>query len=136
MTSERVKSIINGFKLNWINLRDAGSGKILWQSTDDFSVPNEEHQAFVPKKILRCKTVSREISFSSAETLENFWLHQEVFFNGNIIEEWTFEFGFVIPGSTNTWQSLFEADKADRMIPAKLLRYIWLLLVGVMRLPV
>ncbi|GAA55879.1 retinal rod rhodopsin-sensitive cGMP 3' 5'-cyclic phosphodiesterase subunit delta [Clonorchis sinensis] len=36
--------------------------------------------------------------------------------------EWTFEFGFVIPGSTNTWQSLFEADKADRMIPAKLLR--------------
>ncbi|KER27448.1 hypothetical protein T265_05489 [Opisthorchis viverrini] len=39
------------------------------------------------------------------------------------INEWTFEFGFVIPGSTNTWQSLFEADKADRMIPAKLLRY-------------
>ncbi|OON16849.1 hypothetical protein X801_07325 [Opisthorchis viverrini] len=37
------------------------------------------------------------------------------------LEEWTFEFGFVIPGSTNTWQSLFEADKADRMIPAKLL---------------
>ncbi|OON16850.1 hypothetical protein X801_07326 [Opisthorchis viverrini] len=42
--------------------------------------------SFVPKKILRCKTVSRELSFSSAEALENFWLHQEVFFNGNIIE--------------------------------------------------
>ncbi|KAA3676396.1 retinal rod rhodopsin-sensitive cGMP 3',5'-cyclic phosphodiesterase subunit delta [Paragonimus westermani] len=35
--------------------------------------------------------------------------------------DWTFEFGFVIPGSTNSWQSLIQADTSDRMIPAKLL---------------
>ena len=28
---------------------------------------------------------------------------------GRCLEEWNFEFGFVIPESTNTWQSLIEA---------------------------
>ncbi|RTG80444.1 retinal rod rhodopsin-sensitive cGMP 3',5'-cyclic phosphodiesterase subunit delta [Schistosoma bovis] len=38
--------------------------------------------------------------------------------------DWSFEFGFVIPGSTNTWQSLIQSDSADRMIPAKVLSYL------------
>lgn len=37
--------------------------------------------------------------------------------------EWSFEFGFVIPGSTNTWQSLIEAAPESQMIPHNLLRY-------------
>jgi hypothetical protein len=36
--------------------------------------------------------------------------------------EWTFSFGFVIPGSTNTWQSLIEAAPESQMIPANLLK--------------
>ena len=31
------------------------------------------------------------------------------FFPGRCLEEWNFDFGFVIPESTNTWQSLIEA---------------------------
>ncbi|CAL8077659.1 unnamed protein product [Calicophoron daubneyi] len=77
--------------------------------------------ACVPKKVLRCKAVSRELNFSSQEAMENFWLEQKVFFNEQPVEDWSFEFGFVIPGSTNTWQSLIQADAADRMIPAKVL---------------
>ncbi|CAH8669026.1 unnamed protein product [Schistosoma margrebowiei] len=132
MGHEKCESILKGFKLyvflsrnhhsrNWMNLRDADSGKILWQSTDDFSVPDIEHEARVPRKILKCKSVSREINFSSKEQLENFWLEQEVFLRDQSIENWSFEFGFVIPGSTNTWQSLIQSDSADRMIPAKVL---------------
>ncbi|CAF4847268.1 unnamed protein product, partial [Rotaria sp. Silwood2] len=34
---------------------------------------------------------------------------------------WEFSFGFVIPGSTNTWQSLIEAAPENQMIPANLL---------------
>ena len=34
-----------------------------------------------------------------------------------------FEFGFVIPGSTNTWQSLIEAAPQSQMMPANVLRY-------------
>ncbi|VDP76973.1 unnamed protein product [Schistosoma mattheei] len=98
MGHEKSESILKGFKLNWMNLRDADSGKILWQSTDDFSVPDIEHEAHVPRKILKCKSVSREINFSSKEQLENFWLEQEVFLRDQSIESEC----FII-----VWDSLF-----------------------------
>ncbi|XP_010173623.2 retinal rod rhodopsin-sensitive cGMP 3',5'-cyclic phosphodiesterase subunit delta [Antrostomus carolinensis] len=109
------------FQRNWMNLRDAETGKILWQGTEDLSVPGVEHEARVPKKILKCKAVSRELNFSSAEQMEKFRLEQKVYFKGQCLEEWFFEFGFVIPNSTNTWQSLIEAAPESQMMPANVL---------------
>ncbi|KAL1241200.1 5'-cyclic phosphodiesterase subunit delta,Retinal rod rhodopsin-sensitive cGMP 3' [Trichinella pseudospiralis] len=117
----RATEILKGFKLNWMNLRDGETGKILWQSTDDLSQPGIEHQARVPKKILKCRIVSREINFSSAEQMEKFWLEQKVYLKNEVIERWQFEFGFVIPNSTNTWQSVIEAAPEAHMLPAGLL---------------
>jgi retinal rod rhodopsin-sensitive cGMP 3',5'-cyclic phosphodiesterase subunit delta len=73
--------------------------------------------------------------------MTQFRLEQRVYFKGTIIEgknkndfyiekrfffyyylEWSFSFGFVIPGSTNTWQSLIEAAAENQMIPANLLK--------------
>lgn len=118
---ERAREILRGFKLNWMNLRDAETGKILWQGTEDLSVPGVEHEARVPKKILKCKAVSRELNFSSAEQMEKFRLEQKVYFKGQCLEEWSFEFGFVIPNSTNTWQSLIEAAPESQMMTASVL---------------
>jgi retinal rod rhodopsin-sensitive cGMP 3',5'-cyclic phosphodiesterase subunit delta len=78
-------------------------------------------KARVPKKILKCRQVAREINFSSEEELKNLKLQQNVYFNNKLIEEWFFEFGFVIPSSTNTWQSVIEAAPESQMIPASLL---------------
>lgn len=102
------------------------------------STPDVEHEARVPKRILKCRAVSREINFSSQEEMKQFRLEQRVFFKGTVIEglplvlfnekrfqvnlEWAFSFGFVIPGSTNTWQSLIEAAPESQMIPANLLK--------------
>ncbi|KAL5490866.1 hypothetical protein EMCRGX_G016058 [Ephydatia muelleri] len=119
--SDRAKMIVRGFKLNWMNLRDAESGKILWQSNDDLSQPGAEHEARVPKKVLKCKAVSREINFSSEQQLENLRLEQSIQFKGKPMEEWFFDFGFVIPGSTNTWQSVIEAAPESQMMPASAL---------------
>ena len=55
-----------------MNLRDADTGKILWQGNEDLSLPDVEHEARVPKKILKCRAVSREINFSSVEPMEKF----------------------------------------------------------------
>uniref|UniRef100_A0A3B3SN63 Phosphodiesterase 6D, cGMP-specific, rod, delta n=1 Tax=Paramormyrops kingsleyae TaxID=1676925 RepID=A0A3B3SN63_9TELE len=180
---DRAKEILRGFKLNWMNLRDAETGKVLWQGTEDLSLPGVEHEARVPKKILKCKAVSRELNFSSSEKLEKFRLEQKVLFKGQCLEgrlssfdavqfcavlarsvpdlsrrvlfehwqvifacksgkaseiivgclqtrlrfspsfpaEWFFEFGFVIPNSTNTWQSLIEAAPESQMMPANVL---------------
>jgi len=115
------EDLLKGFKLNWMNLRDASSGKVLWQSSDDLSVTGVDHEARVPKKILKCKAVSREINFTSKESMDKFRLEQRVFFKGNCLEEWFFDFGFVIPGSTNTWQSVIEAAPESQMMSASVL---------------
>ena len=47
-----------------MNLRDADAGKILWLGNDDLLVPEDEHEARVPKKIPKCRAVSREINFT------------------------------------------------------------------------
>ncbi|CAL1272896.1 unnamed protein product [Larinioides sclopetarius] len=121
----KAEDILQGFKLNWMNLRDADSGKVLWQGSEDLSKPDVEHEARVPKKILRCRAVSREINFSSIEPMEKFRLEQRVLFKGRCLEvyilEWFFDFGFVIPNSTNTWQSLIEAAPESQMMPANVL---------------
>ena len=44
------------------------------------SQPDVEHEARVPKQILNCRAVSKEINFSSIEPLENFRLEQKVLF--------------------------------------------------------
>lgn len=117
----RAEDILKGFRVNWMNLRDADTGKILWQGNEDLSLPEVEHEARVPKKILKCRAVSREINFSSIEPMEKFRLEQKVLYRGRCLEEWNFEFGFVIPNSTNTWQSLIEAAPESQMMPARVL---------------
>lgn len=117
----KAEDILQGFRVNWMNLRDADTGKILWQGNEDLSTPDGEHEARVPKKILKCRAVSREINFSSIEPMEKFRLEQKVLFKGRCLEEWNFDFGFVIPDSTNTWQSLIEAAPESQMMPAKVL---------------
>lgn len=48
-------------------------------------------KARVPKKILKCRAVSREVNFSSAEELESFRLVQKVYFKDKCIEgTWLF----------------------------------------------
>lgn len=53
--------------------------------------------------------------------MEKFRLEQKVLYRGRCLEEWSFEFGFVIPNSTNTWQSLIEAAPESQMMPARVL---------------
>lgn len=103
-------------------MRDADGGKIFWQGSEDLSLPDIEHVARVPKNILQCRAVSREFNFTSKEQMEKFRLEQKVLFKGRCLEEWNFEFGFVMPESTNTWQSIMEAAPESQMMPASVLK--------------
>ncbi|XP_045763982.1 retinal rod rhodopsin-sensitive cGMP 3',5'-cyclic phosphodiesterase subunit delta [Maniola jurtina] len=118
---DRIKAILNGFQINHMNLRDVDTGKILWQHNEDMSNPDVEHEARVPKRILKCRVVSREMNFSSIESMDKFRLEQKVLFKGRCLEEWFFEFGYVIPNSSNTWQSIIESAPESQMMPANVL---------------
>lgn len=52
------------------------AGKVIWQHNEDMSNPDVEHEARVPKRILKCRVVSREMNFSSVEPIEKFRLEQ------------------------------------------------------------
>jgi len=112
--------VAEGFSINWIKMKDAESGKVIWEHNHEWDL-NSEVEAHVPKSILECRAVSREINFSSKEKIENFRLLQKVVLHGETIEEWHFDFGFVIPGSTNTWEQVIDAAAPDEMIPAEYL---------------
>lgn len=71
---------------NWMILRDADSGKVIWQENKDFSSTNEEHVAKVPIRILDLRAVSREINFSTIEPMENFRLDQKVCKHTKLLE--------------------------------------------------
>lgn len=118
---QRGDKIQKGFQINYMILRDADTGKVIWQENKDFSSCDVEHEARVPVKILDLRAVSREINFSTIESMENFRLDQKVLFKGRIMEEWFFEMGWVGANTTNTWQSTIEAAPESQMMPAKVL---------------
>ncbi len=125
------KIISNGMRILEMNMNDYFNAKQLWSSTsygeeDELSISGCEPSPSlrgmemieeIPKEILQCKAVSREIRFSSKHTITQFRLLQRIILHGQCIEEWNFQFGFVIPGSTNTWQQVIEA--APVMIPVE-----------------
>lgn len=118
--STKLELMRRGFRINYMNMRDASTGAILWEH-HDWDCTSEETEAHIPRSILTCRQVSREINFSSQEQMSSLRLVQTILFNGQHLEDWQFSFGFVIPNSTNTWQQTIEAADEDEMIPAELL---------------
>ena len=58
--------------------------------------------------------------FSSVEAVEKMSLVQKMYMHGTLVETLFFEFGFVIPGSTNSWEQTIVADEGNVM-PAEVL---------------
>ena len=113
---------MEGFKIVGMNMRDANTGSIVWESEEEWTTATlgREIEAHLPASILACSAVSREITFHAPELCKAMRLEQRVMLHGQCIEQWDFDFGFVIPGSTNSWQSVVDAD-AGNMLPAEIL---------------
>jgi retinal rod rhodopsin-sensitive cGMP 3',5'-cyclic phosphodiesterase subunit delta len=58
--------------------------------------------------------------FYSKHAIKEFKILQRMKLNEHVVEDLCFNFGFVIPGSTNTWDQVIEADKGNVM-PAEVL---------------
>eukprot|EP00931_Biecheleriopsis_adriatica_P075080 TRINITY_DN49028_c0_g1_i1.p1 TRINITY_DN49028_c0_g1~~TRINITY_DN49028_c0_g1_i1.p1 ORF type:complete len:167 (+),score=30.27 TRINITY_DN49028_c0_g1_i1:54-503(+) len=117
---DQLQAIREGFRINWMHMRDAETGQVMWES-QDWDCLQTELEAQVPSQILSCRIVSRQLNFSSVAMMANLRLVQEVYYNGTRLEEWNFHFGFVIPNSTNTWEQSIEAAEPEEMIPGELL---------------
>lgn len=94
------------FKLVQMTIKDADDkGRVLWQVEDwNISSPETEQAVQFPKEMLDVKVLAREIVFYSKHKYENFSIAQVMSVGGQVIERLEFKFGFVIPGSTNSWE--------------------------------
>eukprot|EP01040_Poterioochromonas_malhamensis_P009413 gene9411-10221_t len=121
--SALARRFVSGFRILSMNMRDATTGRLVWRSAD-WNVQEmfeKEIAEEIPKEILRCRIVSREIIFTSKEEMNNFRLEQRVYFKGVCIEEWFFTFGYVMSGSRNSWQQTIDAAPPNEMLPAEVL---------------
>jgi retinal rod rhodopsin-sensitive cGMP 3',5'-cyclic phosphodiesterase subunit delta len=116
--------ILAGFRITGMTMRDADTGEELWESREVWGPETlgagaREVEAHVPARLLQCAAVSREITFASEAAIQNFRLVQNVLLAGTQVEQWVFNFGFVIPNSVNTWSQVIES--ADEMLPVEVL---------------
>jgi retinal rod rhodopsin-sensitive cGMP 3',5'-cyclic phosphodiesterase subunit delta len=109
-----LQKIQKGFKINSMKMKNAENAKVLWECKEwDISI--EKKSESLPKEILKCKEVVREINFSSVEQIQDLELIQNFYLCDELIESSRFVFGFVIPNSTNSWEQHIEAKQ--EMIP-------------------
>lgn len=71
--------------------------------------------------ILECDVVSRELIFSTKQEISHLKLMQRVKLHGSCVEEWSFDFGFVMPSSENSWQHVIKAADRDKMMDPAIL---------------
>jgi len=102
-------------------MKDGDTGELLWQEDDKWKEDlwKNELPVHLPKSILKRRVVAREITFSSDNQVSTLRLVQNILLNGYLIEEWKFTFGFVIAGSTNSWQQIIQSS--SQMIEAETL---------------
>jgi len=110
-----LNKIKQGFKINFLKMKDDSNGSILWE-TSDFDLFDSEKIEDLPKEILECQEIVREINFSSKEKIFDLELIQNFYLMGELIETARFYFGFVIPGSTNNWEQVVEAKAPEEML--------------------
>lgn len=118
-----LKTIQNGFTINKITMSDGDTGEIIWMTDDcvNYLNSNKELKAYIPGKLLKCRSVAREVNFSSKEAIKKLRVEQSIIFDDVESEFFEFKFGFVIPGSTNSWQQTIDADEPEKMMAPEIL---------------
>ena len=102
---QKIISIKNGFKINHMKMKNGENGETLWECSE-YNLENDNRSENLPKEILDCSVITREINFSSEHSIENLELIQNFYLSEELIESSRFYFGFVIPNSTNNWEQV------------------------------
>lgn len=123
----KVHNFLHNFKILSMTMSDAYNKKnVLWSSKDEFNNIYNLHTTQqiidirLSKSILKLQAVSRCMIFSVSESISKFSIIQYIEYNDNIIETWSFNFGFVIPNSTNEWDNIIEKENKSIMKPEQL----------------
>ena len=84
-------------------MKNAETGKVIYERDSWDMTTNELQNVEFPKEVLECGVLGREMCFHSKHAIKDFKIMQRMKLHGHVVEDLCFNFGFVIPGSTNTW---------------------------------
>ena len=108
------------FRIEAIRMKDAEQGQVLWENNEWDLTSNEEQKVEFPATMLSCRAIGREIVFYSKKIMHQFAIRQVMSMQGQVIEEFGFDFGFVMPNTTNSWEQVIDAD-VGQVMPAEVL---------------
>lgn len=109
---EKYKNVVSGLKILELSIFcGTSNSKLCSISHREFeNVFEEEIQISIPKTLLGYSKVRRCLAFCSRCEIKKLKMVQKVYFKGSVLEKCEFDFGFVIPGSTNNWEQILEID--------------------------
>ena len=111
------------FKIIKMTMRDASetsSKGVFWSNSDWDMTTQDEQSVKFPKAMLDCAAIGREMTFFAEKAISDFSVEQNMYLGNTLIETLSYDFGFVIPKSTNSWEQIIEAD-VGQVLPAEVL---------------
>ena len=116
------QKIFKGFKFISLTVKNSETGEVAWKSENwGNEVFTQVMDVHFPKKMLSFPAVGREIVFSTEEVIKDFRIEQRFLVHGSLVEQFDYKFGFVIPGSESSWETIVEAAGEGKMLPAEFL---------------
>ena len=107
-------AILENFTIDAMKFSDGETGQMFWCSSELVGSLQQLSAGAVdlrlPVAMAMCPAIVREITFSSVEVIRNLIIHERVWVADCVTHERMFEFGLVIPKSTNTWSTVAYAD--------------------------
>jgi hypothetical protein len=85
-----------------------GSAELDWQASNEEDVMRTVKYTF-DADVLRCPFLTSSVAFHVGDKpLTKFRMIERHYFRSKLIRSYDFLFGFCIPGSTNTWESVYD----------------------------
>lgn len=114
----KIRDIVSGYTLVEVHDDEVDNGDAGTLSDDDDPATRVIKYHLGPD-FLRLRTVGLTLTFSNGpKPINKMEMVERHYFRGRVIRSYDFKFGFVIPGSTNSWEFIYdlpELSDAERL---------------------
>ncbi|KAM3134845.1 hypothetical protein pb186bvf_013014 [Paramecium bursaria] len=114
-----IELIREGFNIDNVIMKDSDTQDVYW-SSNEFDFALQEQEIYVKEQILKSQAATKVIVFSSKQILKKLIMVQKAYLHGQLVEEFKFQLGFVMPNTVNTWEQTIVNRPQEQMIPKEI----------------
>ena len=126
---KHVAKVMKGLTISdWI-IKDAETEEVLYDDRSFFRdylfkrkdpMDQKARKIVIPRQTLECRAIAINVTVYSEESVQDLNSVSRLYLDGKFVEKWSFSMGFVIPGSTNTWEAFIVKSDAGYLDPETL----------------